>query len=264
MVTKENLHTIQYATSQNLEARIAIHQYGINPVNFWDWVWEHYHFQADDQLLEVGCGTGAFWNAATAHIPPDMHVTLTDFSSGMIVKSLQNVSPRWFRFAVADVECLPFANGVFDYLLCHFMLYHASSPETALQEMLRTLKSSGRLAIITVSDNHLARLGELVHDIDPTFERTQRLSDPFNEENGEPLLSRYFSAIEKDVYEDTLQVDNAPVVIDYLRSLFVSEPLSPGEEFYRRCAEAIEREIAELGAFRIFKRVAFYMCQSQH
>jgi ubiquinone/menaquinone biosynthesis C-methylase UbiE len=261
MISKENLQTVQYATSKNLEARIAIHHYGINSVGLWDWVWKHYAFQAEEQLLEVGCGTGAFWQANTAHVPPDMHITLTDFSQGILAKSRQDLADRWFRFLVADVERLPFTDSFFDHLLCHFMLYHATSPETAIREMMRVLKPGGQIAIITVSERHMRRLWDVVHEIDATVYREHRLSDPFNEENGEPLLQQYFSSIEKDEYEDTLQIDNVDVVIGYLRSVFASEATPPSEAFYQKYAEYVTREIEEQGAFRVFKRNVLYLCQ---
>jgi SAM-dependent methyltransferase len=261
MISKENLQTIQYATSQNLEARIAIHHYRTNPVDIWSWVWRHYAFQVEEQLLEVGCGTGSFWQANAAHVPPDTHVTLTDFSPGMLAKSHRNLSDRWFRFLVADVERLPFTDSVFDHLLCHFMLYHAISPETAIREMRRVLKPEGQIAIITVSDRHMRRLWDVAQEIDATVYREHRLSDPFNEENGDPLLHKYFSSIEKDVYEDTLQIDNVDVVIGYLRSVFASEATPPGEGFYQKYAEYVTREIEGQGAFRVFKRNVLYLCR---
>ena len=84
----------------------------------------------------------------------------------------------------------------------------------------------------------------------------------FNEENGEPLLLQYVSSIEKDVYEDTLQIDNADVVIGYLRSVFASEAAPPGDEFYRKYAEYVARAIREQGAFRVYKRNALYRCRT--
>ena len=83
----------------------------------------------------------------------------------------------------------------------------------------------------------------------------------FNEENGEPLLQQYFSSVEKDEYEDTLQIDNVDVVIGYLRSVFASETTPPDEKFYRKYAEYVTREIEEQGAFHVFKRNVLYLCR---
>lgn len=224
-------------------------------------MWQHYRFQAEEHILEVGCGTGAFWDARTTHLPPDAHVTLSDFSPEMIAKSRRNLSKRMFRFTVADVEHLSFIGDAFDHLLCHFMLYHASSQEVALHEMRRVLKPDGRLGVITVSARHMARLWKVAQEIDSSVYREYRMSDPFCEENAEPLLAKYVAIEEQDVYEDTLQIDNAGIVIGYLQSIFASELNPPGEEFYRKYADYVKREIAERGAFRIFKRNVFYRCK---
>lgn len=258
--TKEVLKDVQYATSHNLEARIAIHKYGVNPLNFWNWVWEHYNFCEGDRVLEVGCGTGLFWKEHYKQLPAQPQLILIDFSQSMIGKSRETLHPFLIHFAVADVESLSFHDRTFDHVVCHFMLYHASSQDAALREMIRVLKQRGSVGCLTVSKSHMKRLWDVGNEIDSNFRYESRMSHPFCEENAEDILTRYFATIEKDVYKDTLQIDNSDVVIEYLHSVLDSAKEPPGKDFYQRYARYIKQEIVERGYFAVGKQSVFYKC----
>ena len=97
--------------------------------------------------------------------------------------------------------------------------------------------------------------------VNPDFHYKSRMNYPFCEENAHDLLTRYFSNIEKDVYDDTLHIDNSDIVIGYLRSILPSIESPPDEGFYREYAQYVEREITKNGWFRVEKRTVFYTCQ---
>ena len=85
-------------------------------------------------LLDSGCGDGE-----------DVYLKKKYFKKITGVDIAE--SPRWkelsgsgITFKRSDAEKLPFKNSSFDTVLEKDMLHHASNPERALKEMIRTAK----------------------------------------------------------------------------------------------------------------------------
>ena len=100
------------------------------------------------EVLEVGCGTGALW-ANVAPLLPDLRLTLTDLSEGMLAAAERAVSPLT-NVAVAgvrtcDVQELPFPDRSFDVAVANHMLYHVPDPLLAAAELARVLRPGGVL-----------------------------------------------------------------------------------------------------------------------
>jgi len=71
-------------------------------------------------VLEVGCGPGGYWAEVAEMIPPSWHITLSDFSPGMVAEARQRLAAldRSFTVIHADVQDLPFPDeslGALDY-----------------------------------------------------------------------------------------------------------------------------------------------------
>src|SRR4051812_45365540 len=82
----------QYATSANLDARIALHQnYSTAAQHFHDWLFDHVSLPANSKVLEIGCGSGALWQHVFARVPKDWHLILTDYSFGMATQACANL-----------------------------------------------------------------------------------------------------------------------------------------------------------------------------
>ena len=67
-------------TTDNLTARIALHAFGTNPLDWYSWLGQR--LPLDGEVLEAGAGTGALWKRVE-HFAPGLNLTLTDFSSAM-------------------------------------------------------------------------------------------------------------------------------------------------------------------------------------
>src|ERR1035437_204916 len=86
------LRDIQYATTVNLDARVALHaKYSTAEQKWFDWLVDQVDWSNSHQVLEVGCGTGLFWT----HVPPSvgnhLALTLTDLSKTMVDTALTRV-----------------------------------------------------------------------------------------------------------------------------------------------------------------------------
>ncbi len=86
-----------------------------------------------DRVLEVGSGTGVITSELSrSHM---YHVLGIDIDYPMTCFAQQQ-DPH-SSYAVADGVLLPFQGGIFDAVLCHFLLLWVEDPERLMGEMLR-------------------------------------------------------------------------------------------------------------------------------
>lgn len=131
----------QYATDDNLRARIALHAaYSTNPT--WDdWVIERESPGPGARILDLGCGPASFWRNQR-RIDPTWSLTLVDFTPGMIEAARRELRDR-AEYVVADAQELPFDDESFDVVLANHMLYHVPDRPRAFAEIRRVLVSGG-------------------------------------------------------------------------------------------------------------------------
>jgi SAM-dependent methyltransferase len=174
----------QYATEANLQARQA----------FWDGaegddpkeiLWRTLEAWQPERVLEVGGGQGELAERMNGEL--GAQVSFVDFSPRMV----ELARARGIDAQEGDVQQLPFGDGVFDTVVAAWMLYHVPDLDAALGEIGRVLRKGGALIAVTNSADHIAELRELVAYPPGAFEMT------FNSENGEELLQRHFTAIER-------------------------------------------------------------------
>jgi ubiquinone/menaquinone biosynthesis C-methylase UbiE len=109
--------------------------------------------EADDRLLDVGCGTGSAVRRAAPRVTRAVGVDLAPKmieQARELAQGLDNVG-----LLVGDSEHLPFAEGKFTAVLCTSSLHHYPHPAQAVEEMARVLAPGGRLALGDVNSDHL-------------------------------------------------------------------------------------------------------------
>ena len=83
----------QYKDASNISARINLHRdYSINPVSWFEWVYDQCAFALGHSVLELGCGDASLWSQNINRIPENMDIQLTDISYGMIRDAARNLS----------------------------------------------------------------------------------------------------------------------------------------------------------------------------
>lgn len=232
----------QYAsTAGNLTARIALHAYGTNPQDWFEWLADR--LPLSGRVLEVGAGTGKLWSRVGPARP-----TLTDFSPAMCAL-LRSAVPQ-ARVLRCDASGLPFAAGSFDAVIANHMLYHVDDPAAALGGFARVLRPGGRLAVATNGRQHLAELDGLAAAIGRPELGLRRHQGHFSAESGPAMVRRLFAGVEVQRFPGDLDVPEAEPVLAYLDSM-ADPPLSARQR--AAAARIVAERIAADGAFRIRK-----------
>lgn len=99
----------------------------------------------DARALDLGTGTGVVAEALGEAIGTQGLVVGVDISSGMLGVGRRH-RPS-LRLVAAGAIDLPFRNATFDLVTGNFVISHFTKYKTALFDVLRVLKSGGRLAV---------------------------------------------------------------------------------------------------------------------
>ncbi len=98
-----------------------------------------------ERVLDCGCGTGVFLDAAAA-TQPNAVFTGLDLTPEML-KSARRRLANHAGLAGGLAEVLPFADEVFDMVVSVSVFHFIRAPRNALREVRRVLKPGGRLVL---------------------------------------------------------------------------------------------------------------------
>jgi SAM-dependent methyltransferase len=118
--------------------------------------------RADERVLDVAAGNG---NATLAAARRFASVTSTDYVPSLLDKGRERARSEGFvvRFQEADVEELPFPDSSFDVVLSTFGAMFAPDHERAADEIMRVLRSGGRIGIANWKpEGFIGRLFKLI------------------------------------------------------------------------------------------------------
>ena len=108
--------------------------------------WLARQFTAEENVLELGCGTGIFSEMIAGRV---RRLTATDFSPEMLERAGQRLRP--YDNVVTcreDAAHTSFANGAFDAVLTVNLFHHAGEPAAVAGECHRVVRPGGRVVVI--------------------------------------------------------------------------------------------------------------------
>jgi ubiquinone/menaquinone biosynthesis C-methylase UbiE len=255
------LLTKQYNNARNLKARIEIHErFSTNKYDWQRWVFDHFNVPATANVLELGCGPGELWDRNRDRIPEGWHITVSDFSSGMIQEAQQQLreSGHHFTFRQIDAQAIPFEENYFDAVIANHMLYHVPDRAKALSEIQRVLKPGGHFYAATNGESHMAELKKLVGEFNMAdIVRWDSFTiSSFRKENGREELSRWFKSVEMHIYENGLLITEADPLVAYVLSTPVG--MSFDEEKTASFTAFVQQRINEQGAIAVAKSTVLF------
>lgn len=208
----------QYENSSNLCDRIYLHDaFNTNQQGWHSWFFERMNLTENLKILEIGCGNGELWKRNLHRVPTSCEITLTDLSEGMIEEARMDI-PN-FEFRVMDAGDMMFSDNTFDVVIADHLMYLVADRDKVLSEIYRVLKPGGRVFVTTLGANHMRELKELVHEFDTSWYLSKKdYHEVFGLENGQAQLEKYFDCLQMTIYPDSLKVDEAQVLVNYVMS----------------------------------------------
>lgn len=204
-----------------------------------------------DRVLEVGCGTGAVMAAVADEF--DLHLTGVDIDRPSLI--FNHAQHPTFSLAQGDGHYLPFVDGAFDAVYCHYLLLWVADPALVLAEMRRVTRPGG-VVIALAEPDYAGRI-----DCPPPLDELGRLQTQSltrqgaNPEMGSKLQGLFQQAGLLNVYSDTLvaQGDPDPHPIDPLEWAVLRADLDGlvSEEDLAQYA-ALDRDARALGQRVLF------------
>lgn len=208
----------QYKNAKNLNDRISLHEkYSTNKQGWFNWLFSQIDFSKVNRLLELGCGNGKLWQENRIDLR-NREIFLSDISEGM-VEEVRNKLGSDFNCIVADAEKIPFKDSYFDSIIANHVLFYLNDLNLGLKEIDRVLKSDGIFYCSTYGKNHMKEITEIVQNFDSQINLSNHsLYDIFGLENGESILKKYFSNVQRMDYQDSLEITESKPLINYIMS----------------------------------------------
>ncbi len=107
---------------------------------------------ANPRLLDVGCGSGYYWDVFAALLAGGVRYTGIDYSDAMIARARAR-SPSTV-FEVADATKLPYGDGAFDIVFNGVSLMHIIDYQAAIREAARVAASYCVFHTVPVFHDH--------------------------------------------------------------------------------------------------------------
>ncbi len=255
----------QYQNGKNIAARISLHsRFSQNPQSWFSWIFENFHLEEGQRVLEIGCGNGALWKENADRIPKNVSVLLTDISSGMLDDSKENVegaNRTTFSYEIMDCHQIQKENASFDLVAANFVLFYLRDIRQALSEIQRVLGEKGRFVCATYGRKHMQEVEQMVQEFNPKVHLSPvSLYENFGLENGKVLLEQHFEQVTMIEYPDVLRVTEAQPLVDYIMSCHGNQ-----KEFfvpeYERLQQFIEAKLAKKGYITITKQAGIFVCE---
>ena len=249
----------QYKNAKNLNDRISLHEkYSTNKQGWFNWLFNQIDFSKVNRLLELGCGNGKLWQENRIDLR-NREIFLSDISEGM-VEEVRNKLGSDFNCIVADAEKIPFKDKYFDTIIANHVLFYLNDLNLGLKEISRVLRPNGILYCSTYGKNHMKEITEIVQSFDSRINLSNySLYDIFGLENGETILSKYFSNIQRMDYRDSLEITESKPLIDYIMSCHgnQNEILGPRLNEFK---EYIEELLKNNGKIVVTKQAGLLKC----
>ncbi len=213
VMTDEEVLRRQYEDDRNLRARQRLWDISRSEpqLDFNRWSVELLDACEGDSVLDAGCGNG---RALALLQQRGCTAVGVDRSLGMVRTAHHRLG------AVADVQRLPFPDGVFDAAAAFMMLYHVPDQAAAAAELRRAVRPGGVVVATTASADNQAELRALVESaVGGGWTWMRPSATSFNLESGPAVLGQAFESVELvKAPERRIFITDEDAMADYVAS----------------------------------------------
>lgn len=137
------------------------------------WLLSYVVPRPDDVVLDVAAGTGLVSRALADKVAS---VAAVDSTAAMVAQGRERAADEGHQnleFVLGSAEHLPFADASFTMVVTRFSLHHFADPVPPVDEMVRVLRSGGRVVIkdlvasadpaVAARQDHVERLRDASH-----------------------------------------------------------------------------------------------------
>jgi ubiquinone/menaquinone biosynthesis C-methylase UbiE len=234
-----------------LEKRLEINK-ALASADFDGWLFERLQVAAGEDVLDVGCGTGAQSVRFATLVQPGGSVSALDLSGESIALLKERVGDDAPVDAVAadmaDLETVierQFSVKTYDLAHSSYALYYSPRRIAVLDVMRSSLKPGGRCAVFTPNEPH--GLVEFVSKF-TKIPKPVGESLKFGTEILKPYFGKHFPSVEVHHFNNVITNPTADHVIEFYRQTTYYDADAETPMRY-----AIEDEIERTGSFRYEK-----------
>ena len=167
-------------------------------------------------------------------------------------------SDKRFSFACFDCHSFPSSLSAFDLIIANHVLFYCNDLPKVFKQIQRSLKKGGHFLCSTYGKRHMIEISELVQEFDSRIVLSaEKLYEQFGLENGEALLKPYFSDVQCIRYEDSIELDRAEPLIEYILSCHGNQNQMLLER-YHEFRSFVEKKTAH--GFHITKDAGIFLC----
>lgn len=261
---------VQYENANNISARIRLHKdFSINKQGWFPWIYEtgllpliekKQKKDSKIKILELGCGEGSLWLENLDKLPPNISITLSDISDGMIRDARRNLGDNpCFHYKTYDCHQIASKAKNYDIVIANHLLFYCEDIEQVCQEIQRVLKPKGIFICSTYGSKHMKEITELVQKFDKRIIlAAENLYDRFGLDNGAEILGKHFSQIEIHRYDDGIIINEADPLIEYVLSCHGNQNQYILDR-YQEFRQFVEKQFRK--DFYITKDAGFFLCR---
>lgn len=150
-----NAHAYKKKTKQYFDAIADVYDEGLSALllSLHQKMLKEAQINENDQILNIGCGTGMDSFLTAQMLGPKGSVVGIDIAPEMVRRANEKAKVRGLSnvtFQVMDAEKLGFPANRFDTIISHWSLTYFPNDHIALKEALRVLRPGGRMVVSVV------------------------------------------------------------------------------------------------------------------